>query len=194
MRMSASRRPVRCEGFTLIELLVVIAIVGLLAAFAVPRLMDAFQEAKAAPGHADIKLISSALESYMTDNQAYPYQADAASIRAALTGGYLRSTTSFRNGWNKGYLYLTSEFGRGYVLVDLQRERHDDDPLTAGQQITIRCTDGYSDEERTFTVETGETASLTIPTVGAGIWQVPDTHIDNCQLLTAGLDVRVVTH
>lgn len=193
MGKSASRWSSRQEGFTLIELLVVVAIVALLAAFAVPRLMSAVNEAKLAPGKADRRVIAEALERYYVDNRLYPNGADVNQIKTAMRG-YLKPTTSYRNGYNKGYLYLTSELGQGFVLVDLQRETHDDDPASPGQQIVIQCSDGSTDVDRTFNVVTGQAATLTIPTVSAGPWTVWDSHINNCYLLTSGLDVALMTH
>lgn len=194
MRVSTNGRCRHQAGFTLIELLVVVAIVGLLAVFTVPRLFDAVNKAKLAPGKADMKTISISLERSFVDNRLYPNGLDANEVIAALKGNHLNPITSFRNGYKKGYLYLTSEFGQGYVLVDLQKESHDDDPASAGQQIVIQCSDGLTYENRTFHVVTGETATLTIPTVSAGSWKVSETHINDCYPLTSGLNVTVVTH
>src|SRR3989338_3810428 len=60
------------NGFTLIELLVVVAIIGILAAIAVPNFLVAMGKAKAARAIADMKALATALESYHTDQGAYP--------------------------------------------------------------------------------------------------------------------------
>ena len=193
MDKPAGGRSNRQSGLSLIELLVVVAIIGLLAALAVPRLMSAVNEAKLTPGKADRRVISEALERFYVDNRFYPNGADVNQIKTALRG-YLKPTTSYRNGYNKGYLYLTSDLGQGFVLVDLQRESHDDDPASPGQQIVIQCFDGSTYVERTFIVVTGDSATLTLPTVSSGSWTVWDSHIHNCYPLTGGLDVALVTH
>lgn len=65
--------PVRkSAGFTLVELLVVVAIIALLAALAVPHLLEAQVRAKVARVRADLRTIASALEAYAVDHNAYP--------------------------------------------------------------------------------------------------------------------------
>lgn len=106
------------EGFTLIELLVVVAIIALLATFAAPKLFDAINRSKKAPGQADLQTISSALERYYMDSNAFPLS--AAATETALKGAYLKTGTTFLNGFKQGYLYGTTAAGGGYVLIDLQ--------------------------------------------------------------------------
>ncbi len=105
------------DGFTLIELLVVVAIIALLATFAVPRLFDAINKAKDAPGKADLQTISAALDRYYFDNNAYPDSLDD-----LKTQGYLKSTVQFINGYKSGYFYGrasdASANGDAYVLID----------------------------------------------------------------------------
>lgn len=105
------------EGFTLIELLVVVAIIALLSTFAAPKLFEAIKKSKAAPGQADLQTISSALDRYYMDNNTFPAALTAAT---SLKSGFLRSTTTFRNGYKQGYLYGTTAAKLGYVLIDLQ--------------------------------------------------------------------------
>jgi type II secretion system protein G len=107
------------EGFTLIELLVVVAIIALLATFAVPRLFEAINKSKKAPGQADLQTISSALERYYFDNNAYP-TGTAAQVQTAMAP-YLKQTTTYKNGFSQGYFYGTNTDGKGgYVFIDAQ--------------------------------------------------------------------------
>lgn len=59
-------------GFTLIELLIVVAIIGILAAIAVPNFLNAQTRAKVARAQADLRSLSTSLESYYLDWSDYP--------------------------------------------------------------------------------------------------------------------------
>lgn len=117
------------EGFTLIELLVVVAIIALLATFAVPKLFEAINKAKAAPGQADMNTISSALERHYFDMNAYPSGTDTA-VKTALTGGYVKAATTFANGYKKGYAYFSN--GTFYILVDVGNNPSGSITMTCG--------------------------------------------------------------
>ena len=60
------------EGFTLIELLIVVAIIGIIAAIAIPNLLNAIQRGKQKRTMADMRAIGTAVESYAVDNNQYP--------------------------------------------------------------------------------------------------------------------------
>lgn len=167
------------EGFTLIELLVVVAIIALLATFAVPKLFEAINKSKAAPGQADMNTISSGLERYYMDNSTFPIGATAAAISSELSGGYLKANTSYLNGWKHGYIYVSDSAGSYYVLIDAGNT-----PSTTS--LTLSC---------------GTTAVTQAVTTGAsGLSVVQSSTItaakvaEGCSITTAGVTAHVVTN
>jgi prepilin-type N-terminal cleavage/methylation domain-containing protein len=59
-------------AFTLVELLVVVAVVGILAAIAVPNLLEAQTRAKVAAAKSNLRVLAGGLEAYVVDRGAYP--------------------------------------------------------------------------------------------------------------------------
>lgn len=60
------------QAFTLIELLIVVAIIAILAAIAVPNFMEAQTRSKSSRARADMRSLAVGIESYATDNNAFP--------------------------------------------------------------------------------------------------------------------------
>ncbi|CAN5450173.1 hypothetical protein BH09SUM1_BH09SUM1_06230 [soil metagenome] len=61
-----------CGAFTLIEILVVVAIISILAAIAIPNLLEAQTRAKVSRVKNDERVLATALEIYFVDHNRYP--------------------------------------------------------------------------------------------------------------------------
>jgi len=72
------------RAFTLIELLIAVAIIAILAAIAVPNLLEAQTRSKVARAKADMSSLVTALESYAVDENTYPLNAGGLGLSGAL--------------------------------------------------------------------------------------------------------------
>jgi general secretion pathway protein G len=117
-------------GFTLIELLIVVAIIGIIAAIAIPNLLNAVDRGKQKRSMADLRTIGTAVESYSVDVSYYPVQTSMASISSitASTMGieplYIKLAPT-RDGWGGLYYYGSDTGGAGsaYTLATYSKDK-----------------------------------------------------------------------
>ena len=91
------------KGFTLIELLIVVAIIGIIAAIAIPNLLNAIDRGKQKRTMADMRSIGTAVESYAVDNNVYPVAGTALILQGLVQPVYIK-TMPLNDGWNNTFV------------------------------------------------------------------------------------------
>ncbi len=137
------------SGFTLIELLIVIAIIGILAAIAIPNLLNAVQRGKQKRTMSDIRMMATAVEAYAVDNNFYPSGQCTGKFTAistvmtdtslsVLAPTYIANPVK-KDGWSNFLLYNTTANNQEYGFRSLGR----DNALT---NIACTTTTNFNDD------------------------------------------------
>ena len=90
------------KGFTLIELLIVVAIIGIIAAIAIPNLLNAIDRGKQKRTMADMRSIGTAVESYAVDNNVYPVANSATTLATSVEPTYIKKMPT-QDGWSNAF-------------------------------------------------------------------------------------------
>ena len=114
------------QGFTLIELLIVVAIIGIIAAIAIPNLLNAIQRGKQKRTMADIRSYGTAVETYSIDNGYPPNVASSTDAKAALDEfcepTFIRSLPA-TDGWKSAYQWVHVAAQDEYTLISTGKDR-----------------------------------------------------------------------
>ena len=108
----------RQDGFTLIELLIVVAIIGIIAAIAIPNLLNAIDRSKQKRTMADMRSVGTACEEYSIDNNYYPVattMGNVSVVQAVLTPTYIKVVPTL-DGWGWNVQYGSTSGGSAYTI------------------------------------------------------------------------------
>ncbi len=115
----------RQKGFTLIELLIVVAIIGIIAAIAIPNLLNAINRGRQKRTMADIRSIATAIESYQVDWNFYPKSGTAiSSLNGLVTPTYIKRVPD-RDGWNQLMGLTSNATGTAYTIWSTAKAGND---------------------------------------------------------------------
>ncbi|PWT91457.1 MAG: hypothetical protein C5B54_05265 [Acidobacteria bacterium] len=127
------------KGFTLIELLIVVAIIGIIAAIAIPNLLNAIQRGKQKRTMADMRAIATSVEAFAVDNNRYPGGASPiVNIASELEPKFIRSVPRL-DAWNTAFDYTSSPTSnaQSYTIVSYGKDgAADTGSYTSGTQTT----------------------------------------------------------
>jgi general secretion pathway protein G len=119
------------RGFSIVELLIVCAVIGLIAAIAIPNLVNAIQRGRQARSVGDLRGLSNAVGMYQQDYAKFPLASswvelsELDEILVAYMGGYNQN-----DGWLRPFMYRSD--GDNYTLVSYGLNGAPDQPWTQG--------------------------------------------------------------
>lgn len=125
-------------GFTLIELLIVVAVIGIIAAIAIPNLLNAINKGRQKRSMADLRTVGTALAMYQRDNAFFPvFSGTEVSVLKASLSIYV-GHFSETDGWSTAMAYDSD--GRRYTLVSYGRDK------TANPPYVNATTDAFESD------------------------------------------------
>lgn len=120
-----------CRGFSLVELLIVAAVIGLIAAIAIPNLVNAIQRGRQSRSVGDLRGIATAVAMYQQDYAKYPVAAEnspAEDLRAHLAS-YMENFNA-NDGWQRPFRYTSD--GDHYTILSFAIDGVSSAPYSEG--------------------------------------------------------------
>jgi len=137
-------------GFTLIELLIVVAIIGIIAAIAIPNLLNAIQRGKQKRSMADMRAIGTAAEAFAVDNNRYPSGGSPISaITLDVEPTYIKKLP-INDGWGSPFDYVTDATTNAQEYT-IQSFGKDATPETCAKVITTNFNNDICFSQGSFT-------------------------------------------
>jgi len=123
--------PSTSRGFSLIELLIVTAVIGLIAAIAIPNLVNAIQRARQSRTTADLRGLATGIGMYQQDYAKFPLQGSLVPVTTIADDiapymGNVKGT----DGWQRDLYYASG--GDNYTLLSYGLNGVADTPWTIG--------------------------------------------------------------
>ena len=106
----------RQNGFTLIELLIVVAIIGIIAAIAIPNLMQAIRRSKRSRTEADLKPIQTEIETCLLDGKQLPV---TGRMPQKLSTPFPNISPQ-KNSWGGPFYYISN--GTDYCVCSFEKD------------------------------------------------------------------------
>ncbi len=123
--------PSTSRGFSLIELLIVTAIIGLIAAIAIPNLVNAIQRGRQARTTGDLRGLATGIGMYQQDYAKFPPSASFITVNsmASQIAPYMGQVNGV-DGWQRDFFYASD--GDNYTLLSYGMNGIADTPWTIG--------------------------------------------------------------
>ncbi len=99
--MTATRSK-HSRGFSLLEVVIVVVIIGIIAAIAIPNLLNAIDRGKQKRTMADLRSMGTSIEEYSIDNNFYPTAVTLTALEDQVTPSYIRKLPA-NDGWGGGF-------------------------------------------------------------------------------------------